>query len=60
MLAALVLSGTASADLVEGKEYTRLKVPHAVDSGKKIEVIEFFSVTAARIATISSLTFRPG
>jgi hypothetical protein len=59
LLAALVLSGTASADLVEGKEYTRLKVPHAVDSGKKIEVIEF-SVTAARIATISSLTFRPG
>jgi thiol:disulfide interchange protein DsbA len=43
LLAALVLSGTASADLVEGKEYTRLKVPHAVDSGKKIEVIEFFS-----------------
>ena len=43
LLAALVLSGTASADLVEGKEYTRLKVPHAIDSGKKIEVIEFFS-----------------
>ena len=43
LVAALVLSGTASADLVEGKEYTRLKVPHAVDSGKKIEVIEFFS-----------------
>ncbi len=43
ILAALAFAGTAAADLVEGKEYTRLKVPHAVDSGKKIEVIEFFS-----------------
>jgi protein dithiol oxidoreductase (disulfide-forming) len=43
ILAALAFTGTAVADLVEGKEYSRLKVPHAVDSGKKIEVIEFFS-----------------
>jgi protein dithiol oxidoreductase (disulfide-forming) len=43
VLAALVLTGTAAADLIEGKDYSRLKVPHAVDSGKKIEVIEFFS-----------------
>lgn len=43
ILAALAFTGTAIADLVEGKEYSRLKVPHAVDSGKKIEVIEFFS-----------------
>jgi thiol:disulfide interchange protein DsbA len=43
ILAALVLTSASAADLVEGKEYTRLKVPHAVDSGKKIEVIEFFS-----------------
>jgi thiol:disulfide interchange protein DsbA len=43
ILAALALAGTAAADLAEGKDYSRLKVPHAVDSGKKIEVIEFFS-----------------
>jgi thiol:disulfide interchange protein DsbA len=43
ILAALVLASASAADLVEGKEYSRLKIPHAVDSGKKIEVIEFFS-----------------
>ncbi|MEO5766368.1 MAG: thiol:disulfide interchange protein DsbA/DsbL [Casimicrobiaceae bacterium] len=36
-------AGTAAAQLVEGKNYARLKVPVAVESGKKIEVIEFFS-----------------
>lgn len=29
--------------LVEGQNYTRLKNPQPVDSGKKIEVLEFFS-----------------
>ena len=43
ILAALVLASASAADLVEGKEYVRLKIPHAVDTGKKIEVIEFFS-----------------
>ena len=43
ILAALVLTSASAADLVEGKEYVRLKIPHAVDTGKKIEVIEFFS-----------------
>ena len=43
VLAALAFTGTAAAELVEGKDYSRLKIPHAVDSGKKIEVIEFFS-----------------
>lgn len=43
ILAALVLTSASAADLVEGKEYSRLKIPHVVDSGKKIEVIEFFS-----------------
>ena len=43
ILAALALSGAVAAELVEGKEYSRLKIPHAVDTGKKIEVIEFFS-----------------
>jgi thiol:disulfide interchange protein DsbA len=36
-------AGTAAAQLVEGKNYARLKVPVPVESGKKIEVIEFFS-----------------
>jgi thiol:disulfide interchange protein DsbA len=31
------------ADLVEGKDYQRMKNPQPVESGKKIEVIEFFS-----------------
>jgi thiol:disulfide interchange protein DsbA len=43
ILAALVLTSASAADLVEGKEYTRLKIPHVVDTGKKLEVIEFFS-----------------
>ena len=43
LIAGFAFAATASADLAEGKEYSRLKVPHAVDSGKKIEVIEFFS-----------------
>lgn len=40
--AALMFAGHASAQ-AEGKEFLRLKVPHAVETGKKIEVIEFFS-----------------
>ena len=43
LIAGLAFGATAFADLTEGKEYSRLKVPHAVDSGRKIEVIEFFS-----------------
>src|SRR5262249_1979459 len=43
VIAALTFASGAAADLVEGRDYSRLKVPHAVDTGKKIEVIEFFS-----------------
>jgi len=43
LITALSLATMASAQPVEGKEYTRIKVPHAVETGKKIEVIEFFS-----------------
>ncbi|HSS70311.1 MAG TPA: thiol:disulfide interchange protein DsbA/DsbL [Casimicrobiaceae bacterium] len=42
-LAALALAFPAAAQLTEGKEYTRLKNPQPVETGKKIEVIEFFS-----------------
>src|SRR3974377_689799 len=31
------------ADVVEGRDYVRLKYPQPVETGKKIEVIEFFS-----------------
>jgi thiol:disulfide interchange protein DsbA len=42
--AALVpVAGSAFAQLVEGRNYVRLKTPVPVESGKKIEVIEFFS-----------------
>lgn len=32
-----------AADAAEGKEFVRLKMPQSVESGNKIEVIEFFS-----------------
>jgi thiol:disulfide interchange protein DsbA len=42
-LAWLALSTAGAAGLVEGKDYIRLKNAQPVESGKKIEVIEFFS-----------------
>ena len=42
--AAMVLvTGNASAELVEGKNYERIRNPQPTESGNKIEVIEFFS-----------------
>ena len=45
MAASMVASMAASAQeqLAEGKEYQRLKAPQTVESGAKIEVIEFYS-----------------
>lgn len=46
MAAAAALSfagGSGAAPLVAGKNYMRLSNPQPVDTGKKIEVIEFFS-----------------
>src|SRR6187455_872762 len=42
-VAALALAPIASAQSGEGREYVRLKQPVPVETGKKIEVIEFFS-----------------
>jgi thiol:disulfide interchange protein DsbA len=42
-LAAPAVAQNMSPSLTEGKEYVRLKNPVPVDSGKKIEVLEFFS-----------------
>ena len=41
--AALALAPIAFAQTGEGREYVRLKQPVPVETGKKIEVIEFFS-----------------
>jgi protein dithiol oxidoreductase (disulfide-forming) len=43
VVAALAFAGTASAQFAEGKEFLRLKSPQLAETGKKIEVIEFFS-----------------
>jgi thiol:disulfide interchange protein DsbA len=42
-LAWFAVTAAGAADLVEGKDYVRLKNPQPVETGKKIEVIEFFS-----------------
>lgn len=43
-IAAVALTGgNAAAQLVEGKNYARIANPQPVETGKRIEVIEFFS-----------------
>ena len=42
-LAWFAVTAAGAVDLVEGKDYVRLKNPQPVETGKKIEVIEFFS-----------------
>ena len=39
----LAMSAAGAAEPVEGKDYARLKNAQPVETGKKIEVIEFFS-----------------
>ena len=41
--AAAAFGAPVAAQMVEGKNYLRLKAPVPVETGKKIEVIEFFS-----------------
>jgi protein dithiol oxidoreductase (disulfide-forming) len=44
LFTAVALAGAVSAqEMVEGKQYVRIKNPAPVAAGKKIEVIEFFS-----------------
>jgi len=50
-LAAFATSG-ASAQLVEGKGYVRIANPQPVETGKKIEVIEFFSYMCPHCAEL--------
>src|SRR5213594_2417721 len=42
-LAWFAVTAAGAADLVEGKDYVRLKNSQPVETGNKIEVIEFFS-----------------
>lgn len=50
------LAGTAAAAaaLVEGTNYARLKAPVPVETGKKIEVIEFFSYGCPHCAALET------
>ncbi|MDQ2916935.1 MAG: thiol:disulfide interchange protein DsbA/DsbL [Casimicrobiaceae bacterium] len=49
---AMLASGTAGAQLVEGKNYARITNPQPVETGKKIEVIEFFSYGCPHCAAL--------
>jgi len=41
--AATFVGGAAAQELIEGKQYVRIRNPQPIAPGKKIEVIEFFS-----------------
>jgi len=43
IVALAITTGALAQDLVEGRHYARLKNPQPVETGKNIEVIEFFS-----------------
>jgi thiol:disulfide interchange protein DsbA len=45
----------ASAQLVEGKNYDRLKNPQPTESGNKIEVVEFFSYGCPHCAELEPI-----
>lgn len=45
-------SGSAAAQLVEGKNYRRIANPQPVETGRKIEVIEFFSYGCPHCAAL--------
>ena len=50
--AAALAAGGARAALVEGKQYTRIANPQPVETGKKIEVLEFFSYMCPHCAEL--------
>lgn len=52
LLAFATFAGTAGAELVEGKNYARIANPQPVETGKKIEVIEFFSYGCPHCAAL--------
>ena len=48
-------AGLARAQMVEGKNYQRLSTPVPVETGKKIEVIEFFSFGCPHCADLEPI-----
>jgi protein dithiol oxidoreductase (disulfide-forming) len=48
----LLCSGNAAGQLVEGRNYQRLRQAHPVETGRKIEVIEFFSYACPHCAEL--------
>jgi thiol:disulfide interchange protein DsbA len=52
LVAFAMVAGTASAQLVEGKNYMRLPNPQPVETGNKIEVVEFFSYGCPHCAAL--------
>jgi thiol:disulfide interchange protein DsbA len=52
LVAFAFFAGTASAQLVEGKNYVRLPNPQPVETGNKVEVIEFFSYGCPHCAAL--------
>ena len=52
LFACALFAGAASAALVEGKNYERMANPQPVETGKKIEVIEFFSYGCPHCAAL--------
>jgi thiol:disulfide interchange protein DsbA len=56
LLAALSMTAAAQSGAVEeGREYLRLKNPQPVETGKKIEVIEFFSYGCPHCADLEPI-----
>jgi thiol:disulfide interchange protein DsbA len=53
-LLGLAFAPAAFAQPAEGREFVRLKSPQAVDTGKKIEVIEFFSYGCPHCADLET------
>jgi protein dithiol oxidoreductase (disulfide-forming) len=51
----LATGGAASAQLVEGRNYVRLPTPVPVETGKNIEVIEFFSFGCPHCADLEPI-----
>jgi len=47
-----LFAATANAELVEGKNYVRMQNPHPVETGKQIEVVEFFSYGCPHCAAL--------
>jgi len=54
-VAALSMTAAAQSGVEEGREYIRLKNPQPVETGKKIEVIEFFSYGCPHCADLEPI-----